>query len=129
MATRHSSTQLTRKELNTYRRAARRRLQAQRQAMASRRRRAWRFACRAATFLKREYGATRVVVFGSLSHGAWFHPRSDLDLAVEGLKPGAIWRAWSAVEHLIPGFEVDLIELETATDRLRQRIREQGREL
>jgi predicted nucleotidyltransferase len=70
-----------------------------------------------------------VVAFGSLAHGAWFHDRSDIDLAVEGLAPGVVWRAWSAVERLFPGFEVDLIELETATDRLRQRIQEQGREL
>ena len=120
---------LTKKELDIYRLAAQRRWQSQRQEMTRRRRKAWRLARRAAAFLKQEYGATRVVAFGSLSHGGWFHVHSDLDLAVEGLKPGVIWRAWCAVERVIPGFEVDLIELETATDLLRQRIREQGREL
>lgn len=125
----HMSAPLTREEMSGYRRAAQRRWQAQRQETAKRRRKAWRLARRAATFLKQEYGATRVVVFGSLSHGGWFHARSDLDLAVEGLKPGVIWRAWSAVEQLAPGFQVDLIELETATERLCQRIREQGKEL
>ena len=70
-----------------------------------------------------------MIVFGSLAHGAWFHPHSDLDLAVEGLKPGMIWRAWSAVEKAVSEFEIDLIELETASDRLGQRIREQGKEL
>ncbi len=123
------STKLTKKELSIYRRAAQRRWRSQQQEMTRRRRKAWRLARRAATFLKREYGATRVVAFGSLSHGGWFHARSDLDLAVEGLKPGVIWRAWSAVERVVPGFQVDLIELEMATERLRQRIQEQGKEL
>ena len=120
---------LTAEQLSVYQRTAQQRWSAQQREMAQRRRQAWRLARRAAAFLKQEYGATRVVVFGSLSHGGWFHARSDLDLAVEGLKPGVIWRAWSAVERVVPGFQVDLIELETATDPLRQRIEEQGKEL
>ena len=120
---------LTKKELDQYRRAVQRRSRAEEQEMARRRRHAWQLARRAAGLLKREYGAKRVIAFGSLAHGAWFHPHSDLDLAVEGLEPGVIWRAWSAVEKAVPELDVDLIELETAGDRLGQRIREQGREL
>ena len=103
----------------------------ERRESTRRRRQAWRFARRAAVILKRDAkrGATRVVAFGSLAHGAWFHAGSDLDLAVEGLKPGVIWRAWSAVERVAPGFQVDLVELETTTDRLRKRIQEQGKAL
>jgi predicted nucleotidyltransferase len=123
------SLQLTAEQLSVYRRTAQVRWQRQQRESTRRRRQAWRFARRAAALLKQEYGATRVVVFGSLAHGAWFHAGSDLDLAVEGLKPGVIWRAWSAVERVAPGFQVDLIELETATDRLHQRIQEQGKEL
>jgi predicted nucleotidyltransferase len=123
------SLSLTAKQLSVYRRAAQARSQAQQRESARRRRQAWRQARRAAVLLKHDYGATRVVAFGSLAHGAWFHVRSDVDLAVEGLSPGTVWRAWSAIERLVPGFAVDLIELETATDRLRQRIQEQGKEL
>lgn len=97
--------------------------------LAKRRRQAWRIARRAAQVLRKDFGARRVVVFGSLAHGAWFHAHSDIDLAVEGLPPGSVWRAWSAIEQVEPSIQVDLIELETATDRLRQRIQEQGKEL
>lgn len=120
---------LTKKELDQYRRAAQRRSRAEEHKMARRRGHAWEVARLAAGLLKQQYGAKRVIVFGSLAHGAWFHPHSDLDLAVEGLAPGAIWRAWSAVEKAAAEFDVDLIELETAGDRLSQRIREQGKEL
>jgi len=120
---------LTEKQVESFRRAARRRAQTEQREQAQRRRRAWQLARRAARLLRQVYGAKRVIVFGSLAHGAWFHPHSDLDLAVEGLAPGAIWRAWSAVEKAIPEFGADLIELETAHARLSQRIREQGKEL
>lgn len=120
---------LTAEQLAVYRRTAQERWQARQQQVAGRRRQAWRLARRAAVLLKKEYGATRVVAFGSLAHGAWFHDRSDVDLAVEGLAPGVIWRAWSAVERLSSGFEVDLLEIETVADPLRQRIQEQGKNL
>ncbi|MBI5649282.1 MAG: nucleotidyltransferase domain-containing protein [Chloroflexi bacterium] len=120
---------LPKKELETFRRAAERRSHLEEQELERRRRRAWQCARRAARLLKQDYGAKRLIVFGSLAHGAWFHPHSDLDLAVEGLEPGAIWRAWSAVEKVVPGFGVDLIEIETASDRLGQRIREQGKDV
>ncbi|MBI3914307.1 MAG: nucleotidyltransferase domain-containing protein [Chloroflexi bacterium] len=120
---------LTKKELDEYRRAAQRRSRVEELTIDHRRRRAWQLARRAARLLKQKYGATRVIVFGSLTHGAWFHPHSDLDLAVEGLEPGAVWRAWSTIEKAVPELEVDLIELETASQRLNQRIREQGREV
>ena len=97
--------------------------------LANRRRQAWRVARRAAELLRQDFGASRIVVFGSLAHGAWFHARSDIELAVEGLQPGIIWRAWSAIERSSPDFQIDLIEMETATERLRQRIQEQGKEL
>jgi predicted nucleotidyltransferase len=91
--------------------------------------RAWRAAHRAAQVLKGRFGANRVIVFGSLAHGAWFSPRSDIDLATEGLAAEEFGRAWTTVEELAPGFRIDLVDLAAAPERLRQRIREQGREL
>jgi predicted nucleotidyltransferase len=69
-----------------------------------------------------------VIIFGSLAHGAWFHPRSDIDLAVEGLAPESFWRAGSALDHLEPAFEIDLIAFEAAPPELAQEIA-QGQEL
>ncbi len=83
----------------------------------------------AARALKREHGARRVVLFGSLAHLAWFDPRTDVDPAVEGLQPGAYWHAWRAVERFFPDRRLDLIEYETASDSLRAAIDRNGMEL
>jgi hypothetical protein len=39
---------------------------------------AWQLARKAAELLKREFGAARVVVFGSLAHEDWLTPWSDV---------------------------------------------------
>lgn len=83
-------------------------------------------ARQAAEVLKKDYGGRRVVLFGSLAHQAWFGSSSDVDLAVEGLPPGAYWGAWRAVETCFPGRTVDLIEYETASESLRQAIDREG---
>ena len=41
---------------------------------AARRDKAWQAAFQAADLLKKEFGASRVVVFGSLAHEDWFTP-------------------------------------------------------
>lgn len=41
--------------------------------------------------LKERFGARRVIPFGSLMGDGPWHESSDLDLAVEGLSPGALW--------------------------------------
>jgi len=79
-------------------------------------------ARRAADVLRQEFGATRVVVFGSLAHGAWFHSRSDIDLAVAGIRDEDFWRADSAVNRLDPAFELDLVAIESAPSRLLSEI-------
>lgn len=83
----------------------------------------------AAKALKKEYGALRVVLFGSLAHRAWFHASSDIDLAVEGLAPGARWGAWRRVEEFFPGRKVDVVEYKVASDSLRRAIEDEGLEL
>ena len=78
--------------------------------VALRRERALEMARKAAGLLKEQFGAIRVVLFGSLAHGAWFTPRSDIDLLVEGVSPQAFFRAEAAVEALASGFKVDLVD-------------------
>lgn len=82
----------------------------------------------AATLLKSKFGAQRVILFGSLAHQAWFVPNSDVDLAVEGLT-GDYWQAWRSVEEIISNRQVDLIEIETASNALRKAIQHHGVEL
>jgi predicted nucleotidyltransferase len=80
----------------------------------------------AAAVLKTRYGATRVILFGSLAHEAWYVADSDVDLAVEGLAGDTIWRAWRAVEEIIGDRPVDLVEVETARESLRSAIERTG---
>ena len=84
----------------------------------------------AAEVLKSRFGARRVLLFGSLSQPYWFREDSDVDLAVEGLKSGKdYWEAWEAIEEMISDRLVDLIEIETAGEFLKQTIQRYGFEL
>jgi len=83
----------------------------------------------AAGMLKTQFGVRRVILFGSLAHATWFPRESDVDLAIEGLASDDYWRAWRAVEDVITDREVDLIEIEMATDSLRGAIERHGVEL
>lgn len=80
-------------------------------------------ADRCAELLEREFGATRVIVFGSARGDAPWHEGSDLDLAVEGIAPAEFFNAWGALDREIDvPLEIDLVELETAHPELRARI-------
>ncbi len=97
--------------------------------MRMRRALAWAIARVAARLLKKRFGARRVIVYGSLAHGAWFHRRSDIDLAVEGIKPGKFFRAWAMLDRLDSPFEIDLTDYALAPARLRAVIDQEGIEL
>ena len=83
----------------------------------------------AAAVLKTRFGARRVILFGSLAHGGWFGPHSDVDLAVEGLTGGVFWDAWRTVEEAIGERAVDLVEIESAREPVRRAIERHGIEL
>ncbi len=97
--------------------------------LAARRERAWRAARDIASFLREKYQPTRIVVFGSLLHPEIFHFQSDIDIAVEGVPWPAYLRAWNEVEEHFTEFKVDLIDTGVVSERMRQRIEEQGVEL
>jgi predicted nucleotidyltransferase len=120
---------LSPEELRRYRRAALAREAAIQQKTAERRAQAWRIAHAAALRLKSDFGAKRVVVFGSLAHAAWFNSRSDIDLAVEGIAPEAFWRAWCALDDLAAGLEIDLLPWESLPPRLKETITTDGVEV
>lgn len=117
---------ITPEAMARYRRAAHARELARQRAIESRRQKAWLVAQRAARLLQEAFGASRVIVFGSLAHGAWFGPTSDIDLAVEGVPADAFWRAWAALDRLDPTFEIDLVAIESAPERLRDEIISRG---
>ena len=83
---------------------------------------------RAATILRRDFGAGRVGYFGSLLWGRLWD-ESDVDLYVDRIPPGKnYFLAIGAVADLL-GRNVDLIELEACSESLRKRIAEDGREI
>lgn len=91
--------------------------------------RAWEVARVAGELLRERFGATRVVVFGSLTHRAWFTQWSDIDIAAWGIPAGEFFRAVAMVTGLSSEFEVDLLDPETCRPSLRQRIEREGIEL
>ena len=112
-----------------YKRSARAREAADQQAQQQRRERAWVLARQAASLLKDQFGAKRVVVFGSLAHGAWFSARSDIDLLAEGIAPQVFWRAWCALDQLARDFDIELVASEEAAPQLLEMVAREGVEL
>jgi predicted nucleotidyltransferase len=83
----------------------------------------------AAAMLKERYGATRVILFGSLAHKEWFHERTDVDLAVEGLRDEVFYRAWGEADEMIPGRRMDIVGIASAKPSIREAIQRHGVEL
>lgn len=73
------------------------------------------------------HGARRVILFGSLARGD-VTERSDVDLAVEGLRSAEYFTAIADLQGLFDS-PVDLVEVETASSSLRQRLAFEGIEL
>ena len=85
-------------------------------------------ARRIARFLM-QHGARRVVGIGSVfAPGRRFTPRSDIDLAVDGLRPERFFRV-SAQAAAMTDFPLDLIPIEAASAMFRRIVREDGVEL
>jgi predicted nucleotidyltransferase len=91
--------------------------------------RAWRIARKAARVLREEFGAKRVVVFGSLAHQLWYSPRSDIDIAVWGIAPEIFFRAAARVDRVAKGFEIDVLDPDDCRPSVRQEIEEDGIDL
>jgi len=115
--------------LARYRETRRRRDAAAHAWQEEARRRAWYAARRAASLLKDEFGAERVVLFGSIARNERLSPHSDLDLAVEGLTGMEYYRAVARIQSVPAQMTVDLVRLESCRSSLRQTIRETGIEL
>jgi len=91
--------------------------------------RAWETARKAAQLLKEQYGAHRVRVFGSLVHEGTFHPDSDIDLAVEGLKPSDYWAALTSVMFLDDQVSVEMVDRATCRSEIWAAVEREGIEV
>jgi predicted nucleotidyltransferase len=75
--------------------------------------------------LARDFGVTRVVLFGSLARGT-ATIRSDVDLLVDGLAPARLLDATVAVERILRDARVDLVPTDLARPEVRQRAEDEG---
>ncbi|MEM9164304.1 MAG: nucleotidyltransferase domain-containing protein [Cyanobacteria bacterium P01_F01_bin.4] len=73
--------------------------------------------------LKQDFGATEVIVFGSLRGDTPWHNDSDLDLAVGGVPPELLLEAHQRLETVVPSWlPFDLVAIERADQRICDRI-------
>lgn len=91
--------------------------------------RAWEVARKAGRLLYEEFGATRVVAFGSLAHRAWYSAWSDIDLAAWGIPADRFYRAVAAVTGVSSDFEVDLVDAENCRPAVSRCIEQEGIDL
>jgi predicted nucleotidyltransferase len=120
---------LTQEQMARYKRTAWLREKTRRRVADDRRQAAVPIAERAAAILKEQFGAQRVILFGSLAHGHWFGPKSDIDLAAEGIQVSDFWRAWCALDEIDSDFEINLIAIESASASLQEALAHEGVEL
>ncbi|MBN2358145.1 MAG: nucleotidyltransferase domain-containing protein [Deltaproteobacteria bacterium] len=74
--------------------------------------------------LVEDFGARRVVLFGSLAAGG-FHEDSDIDLLVEGIAPERWYEADARAAAAADPFELDLVPASAARSSvLRRAVRE-----
>ncbi|MBI3762863.1 MAG: nucleotidyltransferase domain-containing protein [Chloroflexi bacterium] len=117
-------------QMKIYAQTAQARSKQRRKQLEARRQRAWEVARRSAVLLKQEFGASRVVLFGSLARGPGrFFVRSDVDLAVWGMDERLYLRAVGRLLDLDPEIKADLIEAEYARSAVKTAIERDGVEL
>jgi len=114
-------------KLEICRQSARAREAERRIQLAARREQAWQVAKKGAAVLKKEFGATRVMIFGSVLHPERFHEGSDIDLAVWDVEH--YFKALACLLDLEPGFSFDLVPVEDARPVLVKLIESEGVEL
>lgn len=118
--------ELTSEQMAAYRAAARQRHQEEQVALAAREQRGWELAREAATLLRTEFHAARVLVFGSLIHAGCFTPWSDIDIAADGIDPRDTLRAMEDVHDLSREIPVNLVDMAACKASLRAVIEHEG---
>jgi predicted nucleotidyltransferase len=79
--------------------------------------------------LRTQFGAQKVLLFGSFVHPEWFTRWSDIDLAAWEIPHDKFYAAVAVVTGLSPAFKVDLVDIESCQPGLRESILREGREI
>ena len=125
----HSILRVHSADMGAYRATARRQKVREQQALERRHKRAWDLARCAAALLKAHFGASRVVVFGSLIHAGCFTLWSDVDIAAWGIAPHDTFRAIGAVHDLATDIAVNLVDVGACQPTIFTVIEQEGVEL
>ena len=88
--------------------------------------RAWETAHRLATALYRDFGATKVAVFGSLTEPERFTQNSDIDIVVWGVSYNKCLDALWETKGLNPEFKIDIINFKSVNSLFRERVLSQA---
>lgn len=99
-------------QLARYRAGLQQKLKQHQQEQFQRQQRGWQVARQAAQILKSRWGASKVVLFGSMLEAAKVHARSDIDLAVWNLPAHDYYRALAELLDIDAEFSIDLVEIE-----------------
>ncbi|MDE0683499.1 MAG: hypothetical protein OXI63_11335, partial [Candidatus Poribacteria bacterium] len=84
--------------------------------------RAWETARRLAIVLYRDFGATKVAVFGSLTEPKRFRQNSDIDILVWGVSYNKCLDALWETKGLDSEFKIDIINFKSVDRLFRERI-------
>ena len=88
--------------------------------------RAWETARRLATVLYRDFGATKVAAFGSLTEPERFTQNSDIDIVVWGVSYNKCLDALWETKGLSPEFKIDIINFKSINSLFRERVLSQA---
>ncbi len=124
-----TSLELKPESLDAYRATAQLRWEEEQQELTRREERAWALARQAVALLRKQFGATRIVVFGSLVYQDMFTLWSDVDIAAWDIQPRDTLRAIGAVFDLDTDIQVNLVDVNTASTELLYGIGREGIEL
>jgi len=80
----------------------------------------------AANEIKKQYGDCTFFLFGSFAHRAWLNEKSDIDIAVKGLKSKYFWKAWVLLDSIIEDRVVDFVDIDDLNETFRQVIYNEG---
>jgi uncharacterized protein len=113
----------------SYKETIRRREEQAAKELTLRYNKAWEVVRIAESLLKDGFGATRVMVFGSLVHGYWFSPTSDIDLAAWGISDDDYFLVVARLQDISSEFKIDLVKMENCKPELSQVILYEGKQL
>jgi len=120
---------ISEEDMAIYKATARLRQVQERKELMARRERAWEKVREAAKLLKENFGAKRVVAFGSLLHLNCFNKWSDVDIAAWGISSEDTFRAIGAVMDLSKDIEINLVDMNTCRATLRTIIECEGKDI